>query len=460
MKKNLVLVFLLALLLLTGCRSIYESEYSYSEKFAGEIGDFTKGSIEIKNYANLQNTILALIENGEKSASLVFSRYVGSPADDLAKICYEIRVVNPLGNFALSDISYDTSRIVSYYTADVSLEFKRTKDEIALLSKAVSVSEADTILEDAVSVGRDTLLLRCRSTIPSEEYFEKVVQNYYYENLSTCLFMPELSMLCYPETGSDRIYELSISYEITGAPELEKMRYRLSAALDDALNAVSGDMTSDEGLSPEAQLGLNAARYICSLNTDEAPGSFPDTAYGLFCEHSASSEGLALAYKLLCDSLEIPCIIVEGTDLECLSNDSVYWNIIKTEDNSYHMLLDKKAGLNYPSDEYRDSDCFFLTDDALHSRIPRDSDEYPLCIGPVILTDGPEETTVPPALQQPDEMPDDGSAAPEGNPGHNDTDSKGETENDNPSGDDVPDTSHEGTAPLPTGDGGEKSSPS
>ena len=47
----------------------------------------------------------------------------------------------------------------------------------------------------------------------------------------------------------------------------------------------------------------------------------------------ADSEGMALAYKALCDTIGIECTVVEGR----LDRTEHYWNIVTLEGDSYHV---------------------------------------------------------------------------------------------------------------------------
>ena len=58
---------------------------------------------------------------------------------------------------------------------------------------------------------------------------------------------------------------------------------------------------------------------------------------GPFLEKTAVCEGYARAFKLICDEMNIPCIIVTGlaTDEDCTENHA--WNIVRKGKNNYHV---------------------------------------------------------------------------------------------------------------------------
>ena len=159
MKKRLLALLLAAALGLSGC-SLYEAEYSWSEPFSGSVVSVGGNAAEVRNRSMLKSALLSLISTHAESGALSFQHYNGSAVDDLAAVCLEIRTENPLCAYAVETISYDTSRIVSYYTADVSIVYKRTAEEIRAVQEVFSGEELDAALAGAMARFDHTLALR------------------------------------------------------------------------------------------------------------------------------------------------------------------------------------------------------------------------------------------------------------------------------------------------------------
>ncbi len=71
---------------------------------------------------------------------------------------------------------------------------------------------------------------------------------------------------------------------------------------------------------------------------------------GALIDRSAVCEGYARAFKLLCDAVEIPCIIINGTAIDSNGNKEKHaWNIVRMKKNNYHVDVTWDCGINATS---------------------------------------------------------------------------------------------------------------
>ena len=72
------------------------------------------------------------------------------------------------------------------------------------------------------------------------------------------------------------------------------------------------------------------------------------TAYAALMENRADSQGIALAFQLLCQELELESTVVQGT----LDGQVHFWNVYTLEDGVYrHVDASREAGLLLTDDE-------------------------------------------------------------------------------------------------------------
>ena len=116
----------------------------------------------------------------------------------------------------------------------------------------------------------------------------------------------------------------------------------------------------------------------------------------------ASSEGMAVAYKALCDASGIECVVVAGR----FDRAEHYWNIITVDGASYHVDVSRAGSLGFGS-------TFLMNDDQMWGSYWWDNQEYPVCDGPLsyaALTESEPPAETPSAEQSP---PPEPSPAPE-----------------------------------------------
>ena len=392
MKKLLSLVLALAMALCaSGCSSAFSDEYYFSEPFmeATEPGDGTK--TEIRNASTLKRAIMELIYAGETSGQFRFGSYAGSLMDDLAAVCLEIKTSTPMGAYAVEDISYDTSRIVSYYTADISIKYKKSVQEIASVVELSGLGELDSHLLSLMDSRSPGTVVKIYSSAASEEYIMKFVEDSYYGDPLLVAEEPTVSVSAYPDAGTERIYVIYLRYR--SLPEQLK---KMEDALVEKLDEISPLLAVED----RVQTALNCAEFVAeNSGGEDAVGLWMETAFGALVEGCADSYGMAMAYKALCDRLGIECVVVRGEQRGGELGKSA-WNIIGIDGEYYHVDVSR-----FGADIYS---AFLLSDSDMWGEYDWDRENYPACDG----TLGPEDVFGVPGTQ-PDDTPPAESESPD-----------------------------------------------
>ena len=374
--KKILCAVLAALLLFTmaGCGTLFEKEYYYEEPMTGELGAQSGDAKEIRNFSMLKTALTDMISRHEEHGEFRLNRYNGSPSEDLATACFEIKSEHPLGAYAVETISYDTSYVVSYYVASIYISYKRTAEEVQQIVYVLSQSEFDETVMQAVGGFEPQVVARLYSSQVDEDYIRRLVKRYCYDNPVILCREPELTVSTYPLEGVNRIYDVQFDYSIGQATNMA-----LSLALSNRLNSAAAGLTETEPIS----LALECAAYLSGLSGEgAAEGRYPDTAYGALVEHAADAKGMALAYRALCDRLGIPCIVVEGV-VRSLGMAPHFWNIITLDGDNYH--VDVSAFGEDPAG------AFLCSDDAFWGAYIWETEDYPPCNGPLRYSDAAQQ---------------------------------------------------------------------
>ena len=102
--------------------------------------------------------------------------------------------------------------------------------------------------------------------------------------------------------------------------------------------------------------------------SEDAPG----TLWSALMTGQSNSEGMALAYKVLCDAAGIDCVVVEGR----LDREEHYWCIITVDGASYHVDPSRTREMGYGS-------TFLVSDAQMWGSYWWDNEDYPECTGPL-----------------------------------------------------------------------------
>lgn len=395
-KRILLILTALALIFsASGCTSIFASSYSYVTEYSdGEESSGDLAGTEIKNYAQLKNAISEMVSSGQPGGELSFSGYTGSIRDDMAAVCYEAETQNPMGAYAVEELSYEISRIVSYYTAQISISYRRSIEEIRAVVMLNGVSSLKSYITEAVQEHSDKLVLRIFSSTVNEEYIKNIVSDAYLNDPLLSAREPRVGVTGYPSEGVNRIYEIVLDYGMD-TQELSELRERLGRRISTICQSVTAQETWRRAL----ELAQELSRSFRAADSGEGPS---DTVSGALIDGRASSMGAALAYKVLCDELGLECVVVRGR-LGTLGTEDHYWNIIGIDGDHYHVDVSRLESAGPES-------AFLLDDASAWGTYMWDSDSYPVCSGELDYS----ELTAPPEDDGPE--PPVSSAEPSESP--------------------------------------------
>ena len=368
MKKRVLSILLLLALMLSAsaCASVFEAEYSYSAPYSDNVEEEEQASgTEVKNYTQLKNVLSTLVNTLSTQAELRFSNYDGSVSEDMAAACYEVKTQTPMGAYAVESLDYELSRIVSYYTAEVTVEYKRSREEVAQVVTINGISSLEGYLQRAVCSYERELTLKIYSSTVNEEYIGDVVSGVPLSEPLMVTSAPQTLVTAYPSEGINRIYEIVLDYGMDD----ETIRER-SALLTEQVQLLCAPLEEE---SP-GLLALQCARVISGLCQVLPSGPEVDsTAYGALVEHASDSLGMALAYMAMCRQLGLECLTVRGS-LGTLGAESHYWNLLCLDGAYYHVDVSRMR-------EAGEENVFLLSDEQAWGTYMWSYEDYPDCAG-------------------------------------------------------------------------------
>jgi len=330
-----------ALALLGGCNLLLSRDYMViTPHLENRPGEVVGDELRAETFQELKDNILHLIEEGIEVGTIRLYNYTGEIDSDIEAAITQTMKYEPLGVYAVEYVSYKSVRILSYHEITLTITYRKTAEEIAAIKKVSSVSDFKNLLTDAYSGYEDSLTVEVPWYYVDQYNVEDILQSYYDDNPLTVAAAPNFTMKLYPDmeaegaTGWQRILEVSFTY-----PESRARLREMSRELLRQISRMLSDLELPDDISRfkvfEDLLRENSeviSGYDFDPDGKDAYG-VEYTAYGAIINKSATSEGYALAFKALCDFLDIDCHVVRGR-LDGLEH---CWNIVKTEDGWYHV---------------------------------------------------------------------------------------------------------------------------
>lgn len=312
----------LALTGLTGCGSIFDRRYSSVTTHQEQSASEEDASIlRAETYADLVSCVQHFVSMGQPSGTVHVYKYSGDIESDLKKACAEVRTEDPLGAYALNDIEYSYSRIISYYECTFQFSYRCSVSDIASIVSTYGNGAIRDLIQEKLSNFDASLVIRTSSFYAERASLYTLVQEAYYTSPDTAMGYPDVTISIYPNSGETRIVEFSFTYEWTQTTLRQRSEEVASAAA-----ALVGQDTAADG----TVAWLLYSRLL-QQTTYRSDGSA--NVYSALCLGAANSEGIALAYSLLCEQSGITCQLVKGT----LDGEPHCWNIITLGDVSWHL---------------------------------------------------------------------------------------------------------------------------
>lgn len=163
MKKRAGMLALACCVLLSGCASILNREYSTVEAHSSKFWESeATGTLRAESYQDIVNDLMLLIgQHTEQAVIRLYSYDDGmTVADALEKAAAEVQQETSLGSYAVEYITSSSSAQRGYYELSVQLGYRRTAEQIASIVNATSVAALPSLLEAAVDEGKTELTVR------------------------------------------------------------------------------------------------------------------------------------------------------------------------------------------------------------------------------------------------------------------------------------------------------------
>lgn len=418
MKRFRITALLLALCmtasLLSGCTALLERDYIVEEPHSNPDvdGDTAVGMQELSDYTTLRNAVQRLIENHTEAQTVRLVDYAGNVDSDVQHVVQEA-MATPIGAFAVTNIAYNTSRILSYYEIRFDVTYRRTAQELAEIQLVDDEVDLRGLLYTKMSGFSPSIVFRVPDYAEDRYDFDYFVHAVYYENPQLAYGLESVETKVYPESGVDRIVELTVNYMQPSTA----LSAKSTTATDEAkiiLDSYDGSgLTANrlqyfyDVLSTSVTFDAETAQQ---QNESEKilPKTDAFTVYGALIKKSAVSEGYALAFKQMCDMADIECMVISG------KRDGMthMWNMVLNHGKWSH--VDCSADLGTEDGELAYT-IFGRTDDEMRDRYVWDSTVYPaadstmlrailmLPIGDTSEDSKPEDTTEPEPSAEPTE---------------------------------------------------------
>lgn len=367
-----ITTILLIALCLSGCSgSLYEREYVMMREHSNFPSDGdSDGEIiaEVSSAAAIREACVNMIRDYVRYGIILFAEnYDGDPAEDVPIICQETAENTSLGIYAVNSINYAVMRRDGVLEAEISIDFKKTSQEIRNIQYTGSRRDIEELISSRLEQAESGVTFVSQLRDIDEEYIQNYITELYYGDALLSAYEPNVTTEIYIGFDNEIIVEIDFGRRYSQTRTLEMLEQMIGEA-ELYLTEYSGSSTGQWLMHVCDKLG-NSVRYInpSSLYTRTINDN---TAYGALCEKKAVSEGFAMAFKAICDLNDVECFVVRGQK----DGAEHFWNIVMLDSEYYHIDTTVVSGEGM----YR---AFLKNDTSLGSEYTWDRSAYPECTG-------------------------------------------------------------------------------
>lgn len=323
--KRLMLLCLIFALLFTGCSTWLDGSYESITPHKADSAPSDTGNETVSRYGELYNALSRMVENVSANGLLFVPEYDSDRLTaDMAMAIDALPKKHPIAAYALEEIQWELGTSGGQDAVAVTMKFNKSKTEILRIHKASGIDASMSYIAEALEDCDDRLVLNISRY--NGDDFVQMIEDYAMENPHIVMEVPKVTAVFYPESGSNRIVELTFTYE-NSRDRLRSMRNQVSPVFRAAVLNVSGDAAAREKF--ELLYSFLMERHDYTFNTSITP------AYSLIRHGEGDDKAFATMYAAMCREAGLECKVVTGTR----NGEALYWNLLSDGEGWHHVDL-------------------------------------------------------------------------------------------------------------------------
>ncbi len=324
MKK--VLTVLLAVCLcfsLCACGSWLDGSYHSVQPHQDDRQEQLQETMTAFSYRELLSLLCDMVENGQQAGVIDMPGFAENQLRTLMDqaTAYVVQY-HPIGAYVVDKITYELGTAGSKPALAVSITYVHSRAEILRIKKLPDMDAVGEKIREALANCDAGLILRVENY--EDVDYALLVQDYAEQYPEFCMEIPQISVVTYPQTGDDRVLELTFSYQ-TNRDALRTMQSYVRPVFEAAELNVQGEETQSAKFALMYSFLMERNEY--QLETSITP------AYSLLRHGVGDSRAFAIVFAAMCTRADLECQVVTGTK----GGEPWAWNII-CEDGVYYYI--------------------------------------------------------------------------------------------------------------------------
>ena len=341
MKRFAAIMLLLAIAFtLCGCDMWMDGTYySVTPHREDNYGENLE-SVEVTGFTQMQTAIEELVASGRESGVMYVSGLETSRLDTFMKMAVNnVTTWDAVGVYAVESITYEVGNNAGRTAIAVDITYNRSRSDILRIKHTKDMDEAKTEIYAALEDFEAGVVVLVNDYVTTD--FVQLVRDFVDLNPDVCMEMPQVVASIYPESGSERVVELSFTYQ-TSRDTLRVMQNYVQPVFEAAVLNVIGEEGESAKFSRMYSFLMERNDY--RVETSLTP------SYSLLRHGVGDSKAFAVVYSAMCREAGLDCQIVSGTrdgkpwSWNIICEDGVYYYVDLVRSVSYGTMMRMTEG--------------------------------------------------------------------------------------------------------------------
>ena len=325
MRRFIVAVILAGTLMsLAGC-SLFSETYVSLQPHHGSNHSDQSGQQIASSYPEILASLETLISQGESSGVIILSDLSEQVGVSYMQAAVKNLILqNPIAAFAVERIDYDMGTNAGRIAVAVNIYYSRSRADIAGIKSVKNMDEAETLIGQSLEQALGSVVFRVDSY--SQTDFTALVRAYADLNPAMVMETPQVMTAVYPHTGSDRLVELTFTYQ-NSREDLLKMQALVRPVFTAAELYVQGASSS--------RMKFQRLHAFLMERSDYEIRSSATPTYSLLEEGVGDSKAFASVYASMCKQAGLECRVITGVK----DGKEWSWNRVVINNRVYYIDL-------------------------------------------------------------------------------------------------------------------------
>ncbi len=362
-KRILAMLLCLALLPLSGCAAMLERGHASSTTHVDYAVEEDESILRAETYQGLVNSMLYFVNGRRAAGTIRLYNYAGDVEADLSAARQAV-LQDPIGAFAVRSLSYESTRILTYYEVELAVSYSRSAREMEAIPEVTGLAGVRQELSRLVTEQEGSAIFLASYFSGDRELLEELL------NLA-CMSAPELfhhhdinvkTISFYPETGARRIVEVKLGWP-EGAAAVAREEQEYAQQLESAAAALLE-------ANPPAGESYTVEELAAIVRGSSAGPDYHGTplALNVLSGEPAADFGLLMAMEYLCQQC--------GIEADPVNGSTGLWLIVDTPEGYRHLLPDSMYALEEGAIPFR----LYTDEELLELGHQWDAELYPPCV--------------------------------------------------------------------------------